>query len=331
MAATAATAAVVARLFIGAQEPGQRVVQARLVQVQYRHGDAIAGARATIGLAQIRAPGFLQALDIAAYAGQAGFREQVENVAAAALEDPEHVTGWHGLPGWHRPQRIEYALGAHVAVRRNRIVQPQRLAVAAVGLAQQIALVGQDAIVVSGAAPEHRAGGHQAALGGFDDRQVAGAAGFAGHPVVAGVHEADESRAFAVQQGVAGDGVGAGGVIPGLRIARLHVRTVQQCAVGRAVRVQIAGRGDRGVTTVTIRATQHHRGAAVHGFLIGVDVAALAAVAFLLRLIPALDTRRMRRRAAVDLDRLRVAGGRQGAAGQCRGDQQQSRRQKSHQ
>ncbi len=50
----AAGRAIVARAVVGAEEPHERVVEARLVDVEHRHGDARAGAGAAVGLVEVR-------------------------------------------------------------------------------------------------------------------------------------------------------------------------------------------------------------------------------------------------------------------------------------
>jgi hypothetical protein len=76
---------------------------------------------------------------------------------------------------------------AHVRRHRRDPGLEQAGSPRGVGLAEDVALERQDAVVVGRAAPQHRAGGHQAALAGLHDRQVAGAAGFACDAQVAGL------------------------------------------------------------------------------------------------------------------------------------------------
>jgi hypothetical protein len=64
VARAAARGAVVARLVVGAGEPQVRIVQARLGDVDERHGDAAAGPRSAIGLAEIRASGLVELLQL---------------------------------------------------------------------------------------------------------------------------------------------------------------------------------------------------------------------------------------------------------------------------
>src|SRR5687767_12998477 len=61
VAGGAARGAIVASLIVAAQEPGERIVQARLVDVEHGNGDARTGAGAAIGLLEIRPAGLLQA------------------------------------------------------------------------------------------------------------------------------------------------------------------------------------------------------------------------------------------------------------------------------
>ena len=69
--------AVVPGLLVGAEEPHERIVQARLRDVDEGHGNALPRARAPIGLADVGAPRLLQALNEAEGIGQPRFREGV--------------------------------------------------------------------------------------------------------------------------------------------------------------------------------------------------------------------------------------------------------------
>ena len=134
VAGRAARAAVVARLVLRAQEPHQRVVEARLVQVEHRNGDAVAGAGPAVRLADIRPARLLEDLDGAQVGSDRvdlrGLGEQVDDDAAAALEDAEDVGGRHGLVGRHRVQGLDDALLDHVLVGRHRALDDGGLALA---------------------------------------------------------------------------------------------------------------------------------------------------------------------------------------------------------
>src|SRR5262249_54263086 len=147
------------------------------------------------------------------------------------------------------------------------------LALARVALADDVVLERQNAVVVGAAAPQHRAGRHDAALGGLDDRQVTGAARLAGDPIVARIDEADEFRRFLVEQGVAALRVGARRVVPGLRIARLDVRLVERRAIAGVVAARALGPRDLGVAAVAVGAAEDHGRVDVHGRLVGPLVA----------------------------------------------------------
>ena len=75
VAGGAARVAVVARLIVGAHEPGERVVQPRLGDVEHRHGDARAGAGAAVGLPEVGAARLLEPLQQAGAVRQPGLRE----------------------------------------------------------------------------------------------------------------------------------------------------------------------------------------------------------------------------------------------------------------
>ena len=103
MAGGAARGAVIARLVVGPHEPGQGVVQARLVEVDDRHRDARSGSRPAVRLAGVGPSRLLQALQLTERIGQTGLREQVPDVAPATLEDAEHIRRREHLP--HRQRR----------------------------------------------------------------------------------------------------------------------------------------------------------------------------------------------------------------------------------
>src|SRR3546814_3042657 len=78
-----------------------------------------------------------------------------------------------------------------------------RLAGPRIGLAKDIGLIGNDAVVIGAAAPEHRRGRHQRSLGRLDDLEVAGAARLARDAIVARVDEADIFGRLLVEQRIA--------------------------------------------------------------------------------------------------------------------------------
>jgi len=109
MAGGAAGGAVVTGLLIGAEEPQVRIVEPGLGDVDQWHGDAVAGAGATVGLLDVRAAGLVQALQQAGDIGQADFRKNAVDDAAAAFKHAEHVGGWRGFPGGQRRQLWQQA------------------------------------------------------------------------------------------------------------------------------------------------------------------------------------------------------------------------------
>ena len=182
VARSAARVPIVAGLIVGADEPRVRVVQARLGDVDDRHRDARAGTGPAIGLTEIRPARLLDPLQLAGRVRQAGLREQIADVASAALEHAEDVAGLERLPGRQRVELRQDARdrgGVDQLLRDLRSLQQDRLAVTAVRFAEDVLLEVEDAVVVRGAAPEHRDGRMQAAHGRLDDLHVARAAGFA--------------------------------------------------------------------------------------------------------------------------------------------------------
>ena len=295
VAGGAAGAAVVPGVVVGAQEPHDWVVQPRLVNVEDRYGDAQPGTRPTVRLTYIGPARLFQALQLPNRVGQADLGKQVENIAPAALEHPEDVPRWRHLPGGKREKLGQDPALRHPRVRLDRGFDACRHALAGIGLAEDIVLERQDAVVIGRPAPEHRAGRHDAGLRRIDDGLVAGAAGLIDHPVVAGIDEADEFRAFLVEKRIGSRGIGAAGIMPGLGVTRLDMRPIQ----GRAVR-EVSGRrttrqGNRRLAAMTVGATQHHAGAGVHRRLIGTDVAGKAAQTLPLGLGLGLPGRRRRR------------------------------------
>ena len=99
MAGGAARLAIVARLVVGAHEPGEGVIQAGLVNVQHRDRHAQARARSPVGLAKVRSARLFQPLKRAVGIGQTDFGELGVDVAPAPLKHPEDVAGRRHLPG----------------------------------------------------------------------------------------------------------------------------------------------------------------------------------------------------------------------------------------
>ena len=224
MAGAAAGGAIVARLVVRAHEPGVRIIEAGLMNVQHRNGDADAGCRPAVRLADVRAARLLQSLQLAEGVRQADLRELGDDVAPAPFKHAEDVGGGQNLPRRHGVQLGKCAARLHRRGQLDRAVQHGGFAVARERLAQHIALEGQDAVIVGRAAPQHRRGRHQRSFGGDDLLHVAGAAGLTADAVVGRVHKPDELRAFLVQQRVGPLRVGRGRPVPGLRVFRQNVR-----------------------------------------------------------------------------------------------------------
>src|SRR5215469_6148590 len=98
MAGGTARAAVVARLVVGAKKPQVGIVESRLVEVEQRDGDAVAGAVAAVSRAVVGPARLLQCLESTLVVGQPQPSEQGAIDAAAALECPEDIRRGHGLP-----------------------------------------------------------------------------------------------------------------------------------------------------------------------------------------------------------------------------------------
>ena len=324
VAGAAARGAVVAGLVVGAEEPSERVVESGLGDVEHRDGDADAGAGPAIGLADVGPARLLQSLQLAQRVGQADLGELGDDVAAAALEDPERVGRRHGLPGRERVERLQHAARLHLRVDLDHALDLGRLALARIGLAQEVVLVGQDAVVVGGAAPEHGAGGHQAALTGVDDVLMTGAACLARDPVVARVDEADIFGALLVQQRVAVRRVGAARIVPGFGQGRQHMGLLGELGVMR-VGVPHARRHHAGIAAMAVGAAEHHAGIAVHAGGIGGGVAGKAPCALARGLLRRLSARRWRGRRVSDVARFLAALG--GECAGCRGQERRHDRQ----
>ena len=203
---SAARRTIVARLVIGAHEPGVGVVQPGLVNVQDRHSDAQAGAGSTRRLTDVRTAGLFQPLDLAGRAGQADLGELGGDVAPAAFEHPEDVAGRGHLPCrdriQHRQGTATGLVERHRSGRTARREQACSLSLRRIGLADDVVLVGQDSVVVRGPAEEHRPRGHQGSFCFFNQFHVAAATGLTGRPVITRIDEANELGGLPVQQGI---------------------------------------------------------------------------------------------------------------------------------
>ena len=257
-----------------------RVVEPGLGDVDQRHGDAVAGGRAAVGLADVGAPRLVELLQRAGDVGQTDLGELGAVDLSAPFEHPEHIRRRHGLPRGQRRQAVQDAHVAHLRRDRHRVLEQRRLAGRGVGLAHDVALERQDAIVVGRTAPQHRAGRHEAALAGLHDGQVAGAAGLARDAQVARVDEADELRAFAVELRVAAGRIGRGRVVPLERMARQHMGLLHRGDVA-AVAAQGVGRAPRaGIAAMAIGAAEHHARIGMHGaVVVGSGIVRVAAFA----------------------------------------------------
>ena len=99
VARRAAGRPVVAGLVVSAQEPGERVVEPRFVDIDQRYRDACTGTRSAIRLADIGTARFLEPLDLADDVRYPGLGKQVDDVATAGFENAKYVTGLDRLPG----------------------------------------------------------------------------------------------------------------------------------------------------------------------------------------------------------------------------------------
>ncbi len=294
VAGAAARGPVVAGLLVGAEEPQVRVVQARLGDVDHRHRDAASRAGAAVGLLEVGPARLVQALQDAGVVGQADLGEERGNHAPAALEDPEDVGRRNRLPRRQRRDARQDSLRDEEVGGLHRVHERGADALARVGLAEDVALVREDPVVVGRPAPEHGRGRHEAALGGLDDREVAGAAGLAGDAQVARIDEADVLGRLAVQERVAALGVRARGPLPSQGVARQHVGPGERFLVGGVLALGSAGLLDRRVASVAVRAAELHRGVLVHRVAVRRGVAAHAPVALRPGLAGRLALRRRR-------------------------------------
>ena len=274
-----------------------RIVQAGLGHVDQGHGNTLAGARAPVGLLDVGPPRFVQSLNLAQHVGQAHFREYAVDHFAATFEHAEYVPRGRGFPSGQGRQFIQNTLvNKQLIVGLHRVFQQTGFSVLRVGLAQNVAFVRQNSIVVRGSTPQHGRCTHQAAFLGLNDWQVACTAGFACHSQVTGVDEADVGGVLFVQLGVRTLWVGRRRVVPELLVSWRNVGFVQcgpifrckalftRCAgvvIGqRALLLLFAIPFHGGITTMAIGAAQHHTGVGVHGVFICLCVAAHAAFGF---------------------------------------------------
>ena len=311
VAARTARMAIIARLVIGAHEPGEGIVEAGLVDVERRDRDAQAGGGTAVRLLEVGPPRLFQTLDRARGIGQADFGELRVDRASAALEHAEHIARRDHVPGGERIHLGEHA--ARDLIVRQLAPRPRarrgdlgRIAVAGIGLAEQVVLVGQDPVIVARPAPQHRAGRHDRAFRRLDRLDVAGSAGLARDAVVRGVHELDELGAFLVEQRVGPLGIGRGREVPAVGIFGQHMRLVARSDIGGIIMRELGIPAHACIAAVAIGAAQPHRGRHVHGRRVGFDVAGVAAFGLGVHFRDRLPLRRRRREhhRVVALDRL---------------------------
>ena len=319
VAGGAAGLAIVAGLVVGAHEPKVRVVETRLGDVEDRDGDARAGAGSAIGWRESRAGPAPRCA--AARPANRGGRSPGTDCRycgrRARRRGRRRRAGWSPSPAADR--------AAAGCWRRtppsgpsNSDLQQRRRCRRGVGLAENVVLEVEDAVVVGRAAPEHDAGRHQAALRRLDDVTVAGAAGLARHAIVAGIHEADEFRRFAVEQRIGALRVGARRIVPLLGKARQHVRIVHGLLIVHGSALDPGGEPRVGGAAMAIGAAEIDGGVAMHGRVIGLCVARAAALALAVR-----HLRRLvhgRRRCGDVMTRDRLTG--HGRVTRVRGDAQ---------
>ena len=255
MAGGTAAGAVVAGSVVRAEKAEQRIVQPRLLRAEKDGVGAVQGAQATGRQASVGFAGRL-------VEGRETERELIES---AFLEDAEQVAG---LAHVEALQRIEEWQDA-VLFRLfgswfEWVVELQRRAVRAIGLADDGVLHVDRAVVVSGGVPEHAAVVHHRVTHALDDVAVAQPARFFRHAQVAGIDEADELGRLVVKGDV---GVGrVGGSRPDLGMARGDVRLHEHEAAP-------------GVAAVAVRAAEDDIGRDVHGVRVGRLMAVHAACA----------------------------------------------------
>ena len=174
-----------------------------LVRLMTRHRDARAGARAAVRLLDVGPSRLVEQLQPAAVVRQRRSpgnwllitRPPRSNTRKMSPGGTVSHAG-SGKSCGSTPLCVSQSSGT------TGFLMVRGLARAGVGLAQHAALEREDPVVVGRAVEQHRPGRHQAALGRLDDRQVAGAAGFAHDAVVGRIHEPHERRVLAVEQRV---------------------------------------------------------------------------------------------------------------------------------
>ena len=202
------------------------------------------------------------------------------------------------------PLRVLGGLG----IARRRRDHAGWLALRRIGFAEDVAFERRDAVIVGGAAPQHRARRHQRAFGRLDDLHVAGAAALARNAIVGRVDEAHIFGRLLVEQRVAALGIGRARPMPRLRIARQHMRPVACSDIGRRVVRQAGVAADLRVAAMAVGAAQNDRGRAVHRLLVARRVAGDAARALRVGFRVALALRRGWREHIGDITRLLALG-----------------------
>ena len=310
MATRATRMTIIARLVIRPHEPHEGIVQPGLVDVEHRDRNAQAGPRPPVGLFQIGPPRFLEPLDQPGGVGNADLGELRGDIAPAALEHAKHIARRDHVPCRHRIKRRHRAaifLRVGDGTGGNAGAFDLRgLAIARVGFAEDVAFERQDAIVVRGSTPQHRAGGHDRPFGRLDRLDVAGTAGFACHAVIAGIDEADEDRVFLVEQRVAAFRVGRGRPVPAFGIFGQHMRGIARRDISGIVMRQLAIAEHFGISAMAVDAAQPYGRGLVHGRLIGAHVARETAIRLRRHLRFGLDARGRGsgHEAVIALDRL---------------------------
>ena len=183
---------------------------------------------------------------------------------AALFEDAQDVSGIAQVEARERIEERQDAADPGV-LRRDRcvIVEPERRAIGAVGLAEAVILQVEAAVIVERRAPEHRAVVHHAVIDVADDLVVAKAAGLFRHAQVAGIDEADELGRFVIEPDARVRRIGRG--FPELLVVRQDVRLLFRQAA-------------RGIAAVAIGAAEHDVRGLVHR--LDAVVALVAADAF---------------------------------------------------
>ena len=256
------------------------------MDVDHRHCDARAGAGSTIGLACVGSARFFQSLQCTGGVRNTGFGEQIDDVATAALENAEHISRSNGFPRGQRQQLRQHAerfLGCF-RIWQRRTQNRRWPAIARIGLAKNVVLEGQNAVVVRRTAKQHRAGRHDAAFCRLNDRHVTGATTLFNNAVIRRINETHKLRCFTIQQRVTHLRIAAAWILPIFGKARQYVRRIARLNVDVRLVGRTIGLHHRRRATVTIRATQIHAIAAVHAGAIRGGVAADASRALCLRI-----------------------------------------------